>query len=484
MTIEIDISIDRLEDSEMFFFLERFSDSPLNGDHARVVMRNKYQLDGEINLECEVNSQRLKYQAANEVLKKFRSSQNLIVHNSTANNRNIFFVGESYTEVLETNFSSDDRKKISEAQTRLQNSVKRAAKQHKEDLDKLLGRLSDKYQVELSSVSGVRSAKFPLEVKLTDKRVDISLKDWGAGTQNRTRILMSVLETIRLRDSANSENRTTPVFIVEEPESFLHPSAQAEFGQVLNALADELKIQIVATTHSPYMLNQSQPAANFLLERKSVRGSPKNTVLRDTSGDEWMAPFAENLGIVPNEFTNWKKLFGTHTSSVVLVEGDIDKEYFDHIKGNYSSIYSIPGDVEIVPYGGKDALKNTSILQFMINKFGRVYITFDLDAEAEVKRALERIGLLPIVDFCAIGKDAPGSECIEGLLPTQIKQKVYSEKYDLVTALSSQDTSARKSAKNRLKAEFLEVFKSQTLSTRDLVDFKKLFDQISAAFIK
>ena len=394
----------------------------------------------------------------------------------------MYFSGGGFAEVLETNFSSSDRKKIDEAQTRLQNSVKRAARQHKEELDKLLGRLSDKFQVELSSLGEGASSKFPLAIKLNDKRVDISLKNWGAGTQNRTRILISVLEAMRMRSAVGAEHRTTPVFIVEEPESFLHPSAQAEFGQILNDIASELDLQIIATTHSPYMLNQHEPSANYLLERKHFRGIPKETAIVPTSDTNWMLPFAENLGIVPKEFLSWDKLFGTSAGKVILVEGEIDKEYFEHIKDKYPEIYSIPGDVEIVTYGGKDALKNTSILQFMINKFSRVFITFDLDAAADETRSLERIGLIEDNDFCGVGTSSPGSDCIEGLVPLSIKKKVFVDHVETVGALGAQDTVIRKTAKKKIKAEFLREFKSGTYDAKDLSAFKSLFNKISKAF--
>ncbi len=67
------------------------------------------------------------------------------------------------------------------------------------------------------------------------------------------------------------ETKSTPVVVTEEPESFLHPSAQSEFGNVLNDLADELGIQIIATTHSPYMLGQNDPDANTILTRRFFR---------------------------------------------------------------------------------------------------------------------------------------------------------------------------------------------------------------------
>lgn len=482
MSIEIDIDLNKTDDSELYFFVDKFSPVPITLNDIVIRLKHTFERGGAEILECSIDGHALDTQTAREIQKKFKTSSNLIVHNSTQNNQAIYYGGRGYAEVLETQFSAEDRKRISEAQTRFQNTVKRAAKQHKEDLDKLLGRLSDKFQVELTSLSGSQASKYPLAIKLTDKRVDISLRDWGAGTQNRTRILISVLEAMRMRSAESAENRLTPVFIVEEPESFLHPSAQSEFGHMLNELAAELDLQIVVTTHSPYMLNQSDPSANYLLERKMFRNVPKETVIIPTDGDKWMLPFADNLGIVPKEFGDWGNLFGTHAPKVVLVEGDIDKAYFDHIKTKYPNVYQIPCEVQIVDYGGKDALRNTSILQFMINRFSRVYITYDLDAEQDVKRALERIGLEQEKDFCSIGVVGAGTDCIEGLLPATIKQKVFADNYETVVALGSQDSNARRNAKTLLKKKFLEEFTSQNIAESDLSEFKKAFRKIARAF--
>ncbi|QIG55161.1 ATP-binding protein [Altererythrobacter sp. BO-6] len=483
MSIEIDVDLNRYDDSELYFFVDKFSPVKIIADDIVVSLKQTFEKGGAEILDCSIDGHRLDTQTAREIQKKFKASANLIVHNSTHDYRSVYYGGSGYAEVLETQFSADDRKRISEAQTRFQNTVKRAAKQHKEDLDKLLGRLSDKFQVELTSLSSGQASKYPLAIKLTDKRVDISLRDWGAGTQNRTRILISVLEAMRMRSVESAENRLTPVFIVEEPESFLHPSAQSEFGQMLNELASELDLQIVVTTHSPYMLNQSDPSANYLLERKMFRNVPKETVIIPTDGDRWMLPFADNLGIVPKEFGDWSNLFGTHAPKVVLVEGDIDRAYFEHIRSKYPNIYQIPVDVQVVDYGGKDALKNTSILQFMINRFSRVYITYDLDAELDVKKALERIGLEQDRDFSAIGIAGAGTDCIEGLLPASVKQKVFADNFEIVVALGSQDSNARRNAKATLKKKYLEEFTSQDIPDSDLSEFKKVFAKIARAFI-
>lgn len=481
MEISVTIKLDRQDDSEVFFVVETFAKA-ISSDVVEVTIGQKFKKDGATVTYCKVGSIDLDPQPAGEVLKKLRSAANLVVHNSTSPSHNFYFNGGSITEVLEVYFSDEDRRKIAEAEKGLQTRVGKAARVHKEELEKLLGKLNEKYQVELTSIDRGGASHFPLEIKLTDKSVEVPLNHWGAGTQNRTRVLISVLEAVRIRSSATASERSTPVFLVEEPESFLHPSAQAEFGQVLNELAEEQKIQIIATTHSPYMLNQSSPEANILLERKVSRKLLRETYVKNTSGDDWMLPFAENLGIIPSEFKSWKKVFGAKADRVVFVEGEIDKSYFEILRDQYPKIYTLDHDIEIVPYGGKESLKSTPILQFMVNRLGRVFVTFDLDARNELKSALDRIGLSEGVDYCAIGLQTPGADCIEGLLPAAIKSEVFAREHAHVSALGSQDTKARNSAKSALKQALLSEFKLKPQLEKDLVAFKSLFGIIGAAF--
>lgn len=482
MEVSVKIELDRHDDSEVFFVVEKFAAGPIEGVVANVRLVETFSSQGGSQLICNVNGSDLDSQNSSEIAKKLKSASNLVVHNSTAPNRRIYYLSGEMTEVLESHFSQEDRKKILDAERNLANKVKAAAKQHKEELAALLGRLGENYDVELTTLDRSGSSRFPLNVKLNDKSVDANLGGWGSGTQNRTRVLISVLEADRIRKSQSPENRSTPVVIVEEPESFLHPSAQAEFGKVLNNLAEDFSIQILATTHSPYMLNQNNPEANLLLERKVIRSKLKQTEKVETAGDEWMLPFAANLGVVKDEFIPWKKIVGSANSRIILVEGEIDVEYFRVFKERFPDIYTIPNDVEIVGYGGKGALKNTLVLQFMVSRLDRVYITFDLDAESEVVRKLESIGLQVDKDFCAVGVAKPGRECIEGLLPESILRSVYAENVDDVMALGSTNSNAKRSAKSNLKQAALEKFKSAALTGAEIPEMAKLIKNIARAF--
>jgi len=97
--------------------------------------------------------------------------------------------------------------------------------------------------------------------------------------------------------------------VIEEPESFLHPSAQAEFSRVLQDLSEELKVQVITTTHSPYMLSKDSPEANILLQRHISYNQQRETERLDTSGEHWMEPFGLALGLNSEEFVRWRDLF-------------------------------------------------------------------------------------------------------------------------------------------------------------------------------
>ena len=305
------------------------------------------------------------------------------------------------------------------------------------------------------------------------------LIDWGSGTQNRTQIMVSILQANRIK-SKPDENKITPMVLIEEPESFLHPSAQAEFGRVLRDLANELKIQTIVTTHSPYMLSQENISSNILLERKVHYGKFKETAVVELKDESWMEPFSEILGLDNSEFAAWKKVLTTEKSCVMLVEGDIDKKYFEHIHSLGIQNMTLPRGIEIVPYDGKDALKNSILLKFIVQKFKKVFVTFDLDAKAELDRTMQQIGLVEGAQYMAIGATKPGRQCIEGLLPEKILARVYSENTDLVMQLSAAETRDRKTAKSSLKQKLLAEFKnSKDLGAEDLKAFSPIFKALT-----
>lgn len=477
----IEVCLTKADDPALIDFVEKMTDRKIEGDETRVQFAFTYS-QSDSQLKAVVDGVEASESDAREILRKIRDSNSIFLHNSTTRQDSYYYVGR-FRAMYPINLSAEEQSQVSKAEETVNKKIQRVAKGHRDELSDMLGKLSDRYDVELTSPERGSRSEMLLAINLKDRNVEVPLDDWGSGTQNRTQILMSILQANRVKTQQSDTDKITPIVIVEEPESFLHPSAQAEFGNMLETLSSELGIQIVASTHSPYMLNQVAPKANLLLNRKVFRKKLQGTELMDTSGDEWMTPFAEHLGLVPPEFEGWREIIASKDAYVLLVEGETDKSYLEFIREHYPHVLNLPESVEIVAYGGKDALKNTMLVRFVLGRFQRCFITFDKDAEKEVKKSLESIGLSSRTDYIGVGKDKAGSDAIEGLLPARVVAEVHSKNTELIMELGAQNSDVRRSAKNKLKSAYLQEFLKHDDYTEDeLVEFAKLGKVVYKAF--
>jgi len=471
------VHVSPTEDPGLFQFIEKFNEEKLPNVDATLQVQVSHTATDETRCTCWVNDKEISTYASKEVLQKLKSSNLAFMHDSAHAFSPIYGAGGRHLHEL--TFTADELKEVSLELARVQTKIKKISKAHKTELSQLLGHLEEKYEVDFSIPEGMFTGSIPFAVNLRDKNVDIPLNDWGSGTKNRTQIMMSVLQATRIR-SKPDENKITPIILIEEPESFLHPSAQAEFGRVLIDLANELQIQTIVTTHSPYMLCQSDAQSNVLLGRKTSYGKTKSTEVIEVKDDNWMEPFGNILGLNNAEFSPWKDVLFSGKQCVLLVEGEIDKSYFESINSLGFADLVLPPGLEIVAYEGKDALKNSILLKFIIDKFKKVLVTFDLDAKSELERTMTQVGLTEGAGFLAIGSNKPGKQCIEGLLPDRILSKVYSANTDLVMALTSAENKDRKSAKSSLKQKLLAEFRADKTITRDdLKPFMPVFKALS-----
>jgi predicted ATP-dependent endonuclease of OLD family len=354
--------------------------------------------------------------------------------------------------------------------------LKKIVQGHKKEISELLSRLNSRVKVGVS-LPNFNIDRLPYNLTLGDSKVDISLNNWGSGTKNRTMILLALLRAKQVSDSYASASKITPVLIIEEPESFLHPSAQAEFGQVLQQLSNDFEVQVITTTHSPYMLNQQNPESNILLERKVSRKQLRETVVVDTSGENWMEPFGIILGISNEEFKPWRELFFSETRSLLLVEREIDKEYFELLRKEEHGNKKLNFDGDIFDYDGCSTLKNPTLLKFIRNRCKSVVITFDLDVAIDVEPTLKRNGFEKNKSYITVGIDEPGKRCIEGLLPEEIRKEVINQNADLVQQAMYGDKDEQRSAKNLLKRKYLESFKQNSVPGEE--HFKEFYRLVS-----
>lgn len=483
VSVSLVVIVDKDEDAALFEFVRKFSKLDLSGEvralEVELTVTAKPGASKSIS-SVRIDNNQLEEFDATEILRKIRSVEAIIFHNSTDVGPAMYRYGRGYGGTL-GQFASADRQTFEDVQDKIDGHVQKLAKRHQSEVAALLGKLEDKYVVGLT-VPRMNLDWTPIEISLGSRTNSLSLNEWGSGTRNRTQIILTLLRAKKAAESADLSDRLKPIVIIEEPESFLHPSAQAEFGRVLQEMAEELGVQVIVTTHSPFMLSISHPADNILVDRKLSGKELRESIIIDTGGDEWMQPFALALGINNKEFEPWKAVLRSGSDSVLLVEGESDKEYLELLRSPEHGDRGLKFDGDIVSYNGKDALKNSSVLKLIIGRATKCVITFDLDCIQEIERCLSPLGLIKGKDFFAIGKNAAGLRDIEGLLPDSIRSNVYSENISLVAALNG-TTEERRMAKGQLKAKLLSAFKTSTLDRGvAYAEFYKLAYSLNKAF--
>jgi putative ATP-dependent endonuclease of the OLD family len=475
------IRIHRRRDEGMFKFVQTFLAFTCNEEDLVLEFRLEFHENSvtpTYALSCQGKDVEDEFKVQ-EIHKKLKTSNALVFYNSTkprhlyyVDHRAMSFLGQSTTE---------DREKINEAKNALFRRLNAVAAKHKAEIADMLGRLDERYEVGIS-IPNFDFENFPFRLSLGDKKDSVPLDDWGSGTQNRTHILLALLRAKKFREAGTESNRITPIIIVEEPESFLHPSAQAEFGKLLRDLSREFEVQVISTTHSPHMLSVERPDANILLTRRTERGKALETRVEDTTGKDWMRPFALALGVTSDSFGPWRSILFAEADELLLVEGDIDKDYFEKLRGLEHGDNRLLIEGVIFSYGGDGFFAHDVMLKFVLERFPRVVITFDLDVESRVVKKLESLGLKRDEDFCSIGLKSPGKKNIEGLLPSKITSDVAASHPDIVDLASSTDE-GNKDAKQKLKRLKYEVFFRNYLPLSDAYsELYKVTDAINKAF--
>lgn len=98
------------------------------------------------------------------------------------------------------------------------------------------------------------------QILLEDNGIQTDISEKGTGMQ---RALALTLIQVYSQIGDKSREITKPIlFFIDEPETFLHPSAQDKLLQSLNQLSSNH--QIFITTHSPYLLKNFNSSTNKL----------------------------------------------------------------------------------------------------------------------------------------------------------------------------------------------------------------------------
>lgn len=193
-------------------------------------------------------------------------------------------------------------------------------------LKPLADRISDEVHDLFPEISGVTldPSVLPLEETLAHMAVRVSdravtdLSDKGTGVRGGLIIAM-------LRHFADVGKRSM-LFAVEEPESFLHPAAQEQLREDLEALADRRDVSLLVTTHSPYIVSRLPDSKVFALDKD---GDGRTVISAEATGADPHAPvmgglFRDRLSI---EWIDRAQSVPAGTGLILVVEGPTDQAF-------------------------------------------------------------------------------------------------------------------------------------------------------------
>jgi putative ATP-dependent endonuclease of OLD family len=136
----------------------------------------------------------------------------------------------------------------------------------------------------------------------------------------------------------------------------------------------------------------------------------RETELAQTTGEYWMAPFGQALGLESEEFTPWKSLILSGSDAILLVEGGIDKEYLEMLRDAAHGADRLVFQGEIVAYEGTGNLRNTVLLRFVRNRYRKLFVTFDLDAADQLEKTLQALNFERGKHYMPIGLNVAGKK--------------------------------------------------------------------------
>lgn len=230
------------------------------------------------------------------------------------------------------------------------------------DQQDLLGFLEDRIALKIATGTHDESA--------------VPLEELGSGLQS--------LLDLAFQESASAEG-SRKIVAIEEPEAFLHPSAQRSLiTRLLTSVTRDL--QICITTHSPVVVEETTYGDITIC--RDQRFYPPKDDLEYTQRDEINTALMSGFGA--------EMIFGT---AALFVEGEGDRQFFERIRRRVSR-HDESGQIDncfVVPVGGKT---NFAPWMKLLDSYGakdnrpiKWLAVVDADGSTEIRHAFADAGI-------------------------------------------------------------------------------------------
>ena len=230
--------------------------------------------------------------------------------------------------------TEDDTKKLKQVEKEIQTEMNSEAEAIK---NYMLDYTSSLEKVEITPTivwkDAIKSVDVNFQFIGDSKPIPMSHK--GAGYR---RLFM----VARFRYLAEKNKGHNIIYLIEEPETFLHPSAQEDLLNSFKDLSDDN--QIIITTHSP-VFTGSTKYDSVILCKKEKQSVYEHT--NEENKNQFIGQIVEELGIKP--YYNLRDVY----EKIVFVEGKNDATFYDIIcKNMFNKGLSDNDLILVLPFGG------------------------------------------------------------------------------------------------------------------------------------
>lgn len=175
----------------------------------------------------------------------------------------------------------------------------------------------------------------------------------------------------RFRYLAQKKKGDSVIYLIEEPETFLHPSAQEDLLLALNELSSDN--QVILATHSPVFAGSSDRSAIVLCE-KTTSGSKYSTERDDNNIPKKVI---SELGIRPHH--NLRDKY----TKILFCESKNDIYFYDTLARSLIGKSIIDDESILALPGGGDSLEDIINIDYFTDTGRKLYLLIDSDKHQE-----------------------------------------------------------------------------------------------------
>jgi len=333
--------------------------------------------------------------------------------------------------------------------------------------NRIMSQVTDCITTDFNTFYNQENIEFQIELDTNELSFFVHTDNKAMDLSERSNGLKWYLNLFIDLKAQNYEEKST-VFLIDEPGVFLHVNAQNELKQLLKTLGEKNN-QVIFTTHSPFMIDESNINSLRAVEKDKNGVSKIFNNIYDSrlcieSKMETLSPLLNAIG------ANLKYNIGPYSKSNIITEGITDKLYITAML-KYLDITESPNIIPLV------SVSNTRHVMAILLGWGcdfKAVLDFDNQGLIEynaIKKGYGEIGTKSIVFINAISQPDDNKMKTQ---PMTIESLVSSE--DMMKLNNPYN---RESKKLTAKEFYDKVSTKRVALTVETVDaFKNLFEKL------